>query len=324
MTAGLKSDIMLLSRIDPILKYQESAMKKHLSAFLVIIIIISGCNSRTIQEDSHAAPHGNQSESATKKPDDEHYIERTLEILQLLGNVDVDKERMTVTRQESEHYNRFEVTVSFLQNEREGSAVFHQETGALLNLVCFDFEFNKLLDYNKDVPEEKATEYYEMLPVPQGYVLTSSDATFENLWHYRFSRQISEGLYNQYEQVIVVMDTDTGNLQMCTVHDFPLADNHNQNEKALTQDEAQTIAQALISQRWPDWPGKLKTAEIAAVLPNWRFTEHYDENKKYPDNTNLAWQLTYENKNSETSDMLKIYIGLYSGELLGGDSTGLQ
>lgn len=68
---------------------------------------------------------------------------------------------------------------------------------------------------------------------------------------------------------------------------------------------------------------ELIKVEVVIGLPNWNFTEYQtDANRRASNVTRWAWQLTYERPNSEFADVVTLLVDCYTGEILGGDSTG--
>lgn len=252
---------------------------------------------------------------------DRYFIDKTDSLLKMVGIMDIDQELMIVTYQTNLLYNREEVEVSFSLDDKSTTATFNRKTGALIKFSSFAFNSEDHLYYDEQAAAEKAKEYYEMLPVPQGYTLTGNTRYDTDVWMFYYSREISDDLFNDYEQVRITLNPEDGRFLMCNVFYFPLLDDHDENDVPLTQTQAEAIAQALISEKMPNWPGKLESAEVLIVLPNWRFTEYEGGNLRYSDVSRLAWQLQYENKDSEFASILYINIDLYTGEILGGDNT---
>ena len=167
--------------------------------------------------------------------------------------------------------------------------------------------------------EALAQSYYENLPVQQGYALSRIEKYDEELWSFCFSRQVTQTLFNPYEEVRVVVDLTTGRLVLCNVFFFPLLDDHEADDVPLTQEQA---IEAAKEQSGMEMEGfELKQAEVCCVLPNWFYTEGvWSADVRYAGVSRLAWVLTYEDNGSEIVSQNIFYVDYYTGELIGGDA----
>ena len=249
---------------------------------------------------------------------DEYFISKAVEILNTVGLTEVDTDAMTVSRQEHMYWDREEAEVRFAEAEPATSVTFDAGSGQFLNLTGIEWsEEEGQACETKEEAEAVAKEYYELLPVPQGYVLQSCTEYDEQYWSFDFCREVLEGIYSSYETVRIGINPKTGKLNLCNVFYVPLLDDHEPGEEPLTQTEAEAIA----SDRLDLTKRTLQKAEIGVVLPNWFFTEHAGINHKASKVTRLGWVLTYENTDSEFADIVTINIDYYTGEILGGDMT---
>lgn len=249
---------------------------------------------------------------------DEYFISKAVEILNTVGITELDTDAMTVSRQEHMYWDREEAEVYFVEAEPATRVTFDADTGQFLNLTGIEWseEAGQACE-TKEEAEALAKEFYELLPVPQGYVLQSCTEYDEQYWSYDFCREVLEGIYSSYECVRIGLNPKTGKLNLCNVFYTPLLDDHEPEDEPLTQEEAEAIA----ADRLDLTKRTLQKAEVSVVLPNWFFTEHEGINNKASKVTRLGWVLTYENTNSEFADIVTISIDYYTGEILGGDMT---
>ena len=66
------------------------------------------------------------------------------------------------------------------------------------------------------------------------------------------------------------------------------------------------------------------SAEPEIVLPNYIYSDYQSEddeykNYAYPSVTRLAWTVVFSKDNELFTDRKKVYVDLYTGEILGGD-----
>lgn len=251
---------------------------------------------------------------------DEYFISKAVEILHTVGLMEVDTEAMTVSRQEHMYWDREEAEVQFVEAEPATEVTFDADSGQFLNLTGIEWseEAGQACE-TKEEAEALAKEYYELLPVPQGYVLRSCTEYDEQYWSFDFCREVMEGIYSSYETVRIGINPKTGKLNLCNVFYTPLLDDHEPGDEPLTQEEAEAIALRCDQLNLSNYT--LQEAEITVVLPNWVFTEHAGINHKASKVTRLGWSLTYENTDSQFADIVNIYIDCYTGEILGGDMT---
>ena len=251
---------------------------------------------------------------------DEYFISKAVEILSSVGLTEVDTDAMTVSRQEHMYWDREEAEVYFVEAEPATRVTFDGDTGQFLNLTGIEWseEAGQACE-TKEEAEALAKEYYELLPVAQGYVLQSCTEYDEQYWSYDFCREVLEGIYSSYECVRIGLNPKTGKLNLCNVFYTPLLDDHEPGDEPLTQAEAEAIA--LNCEHVNLGKYTLQEADVNVVLPNWAFTEYAGINNKASKVTRLSWVLTYENTDSEFADIVTINIDYYTGEILGGDMT---
>lgn len=259
----------------------------------------------------------------TEPLSDEYFAARAKEILTLVGQDARVSSEIKITRQEHLTWAREEVEVTFTESGLTPVTVtFDAESGTLLSLSGFEWKIeNAAPCATKEDAEKLAAQYYEMLPVPQGYVLRSCTEFDEAYWSFDFCRDVGGGIYSSYEDVRIAIDPQTGTLNGCVVFCVPLLDDHAPSDIPLTQQQAQEIAENLGTVNLERYT--LKSAEVQVVLPNWWFTEQFpiDGVARASKVTRLGWVLVYEDTSSEFADMVWVYIDYYTGEVLGGDMT---
>ena len=272
--------------------------------------------------DSPSQTDGAPEETDLGPLSDEALIQKGLEILNQVGMLDVHPEQLTVVRQENLYWAREEAEIRFDQGDIRTSVKFDATTGRFLGMSGIDWQIssNAACDSDEDA-EAFATKYYEALPVEQGYQLTHVEQYDEQYWSYDFCREVEPGVYNQYEMVRIAINPVSGRLISCTVFYVPLLDDHEPGQERLTQEEAEQVVQNSLPELLD---GKnLIQAEVVIGLPNWNFTEYQaGPNHRASNVTRWAWQLTYERPNSEFADVVTLLVDCYTGEILGGDSTG--
>ena len=257
--------------------------------------------------------------TSTEPLSDEDFIEKAVEILDRIGKTDVDRSKMTVTRQENLYWSRDEAVVQFTESENRASVEFNANTGALIGMTdidCID-DAEPLTDLSA---EELARRYYALLPVPQGYELTHVEQYDEQYWTHDFCRRVDENLINQYQTVRISVNPVSGRLCNLVVFDVPLLDDHEPGDVPLTQDEAEKIA---LDRNENLSTYTLKSAEVCIVLPNWFFSGYNAVPNSQASNVcRLGWELTYEKTDEIFVDEVIMDIDYYTGEILGGGITG--
>lgn len=254
---------------------------------------------------------------------DGYFLEKSAEVLALIGLDDVDKSRMTVARQEHLFWAREEVEVTFTEDENCTGVKFDAQSGYLLGLSSFDWigRPEGTACATRDEAVALAEDYYRKLPVPQGYVYTGCTEYDAQYWSIEFCRMVEENLYNAYEMVRIGINHVSGRLTGVNVFYVPLLDDHEPEDEPLTQAQAEQIAAECANLKLD---GRiLRSAEIQVVLPNWMFADGAEDiaNAKASSVTRLGWCLIYENPDSLYADEVHIYVDLYTGEILGGDLT---
>ena len=255
---------------------------------------------------------------------DEYFISEAIALLNTVGLTDVTTDQVTVSRQEDQFWSREEVEVSFTESEPRTTVTYEAERGILLSLTGVDWtEEGTRACETMEEAEALAKEYYALLPVQQGYELTGCTKYDEQYWSFEFCHEVMEGLYNYYEMVRLGLNPKTGRLCGCSVFNVPLLDDHAPEDVPLTQAQAEEIAQQCGHVNLAGCV--LKSAELTVAMPNWFFTDKMAApggELRASKITRLAWTLLYERPDSEFADETRLYIDYYTGELLGGDTTG--
>lgn len=291
-------------------------------------------------------------DAANEPLSDEYFLEQTREILKLIGDENVDMSRMKVIYQKDEWWNREEAEVSFPLKGGDGwtSAVFDRETGYFLSMDCFGNEEGEGPVMSDEEALETARSWYEKLPYPQGYEFTNVHKVCDDWgWMYSFSRKVDveiDGepvhLINAYEEARISINPITGALESCNVFYVPLLDDHKEGDVPLTEEEAVEIAaNKLKKQMNAEFSQAQIHASIEIVHPNYTFTAygwHYPwvgeteeetesaedteetENLRMSAVTRLAWDVVFEFPVDEGFvNEVRVYVDLYTGEVLGGD-----
>ncbi len=252
--------------------------------------------------------------------DDKAFIQKSLEILKKVGMLDVDPDKLTVTRQDNLFFGQEEAEVSFEQDSIDTSVKFNAKTGRFLGMDGIDWQLDGTAACNSDSEAEAlARRFYENLPVEQGYTLTHLEKYDNQYWSYDFCREVEPRIYNQYEMVRIAINPVSGRLTGCNVFYVPLLDDHEQGQQKITQEEADQIVQSKLNVI----DGmSLEKAEVVIGLPNWNYTEYpANSNRRISNVTRWAWSLTYEKSNGEFDEKVTILVDCYTGEILGGDAT---
>ena len=246
--------------------------------------------------------------ASTDKPDapttftDEDFIQSAVGILQMLDMDGIAEAQSYVVHiQESG-----KAEIYFTEKENVACVKLDEQTGELYGISCMDWMMDGTACTAYAEVETLAKQYYEMLPLPQGYVLTEDYEFNEQWWDFRFEREVLKGIYSIYESVTIGINPQTGRLRQCQVQSVPLSDDGSGNTP-LTEQEAETLARAKLKN--PD-KYQTKSCVIEVVQQEWN-----------DDFTRLSWRITFENPNSEYPDIVTIYVDYYTGKILIESST---
>ncbi len=249
---------------------------------------------------------------------DADFLRMAKSLLETVGLTDVDMEQMTVSRMTALLYDREEVEVKFTNDRWNTEMRFMAKTGQLVSFFSIDIAPENTAPLDNDATAEAlAKKYYESLPVPQGYDIIGCEEYDEQYRSYSFAREVTPGVYNPYELVRVAINPLTGRLTGCNVFDFPLLDDHAPDDAPLTQAQAEQVAQSCKNISLEGY--ELTGAEVQIVLPNWSFTDYDTADIRYAEVSRYAWVLTYEVPDAEFATITKVFVDLYTGEILGGD-----
>lgn len=276
---------------------------------------------------------------------DAEWITRAEQILAAVDITDYDKETITVNSVVDQQYDRKELEVLFKRGKNEIATVrFHQDTGNLLGISTLDMREGDGKYGNYETASARALEFYQRLPVPQGYELRDGERYDDWYWNFNFCRKVADNLWSYYECVRIGINPQTGAFASLNVFDTPLLDDHAEGETEISSTQADEIARRTLEKKFPAKQYELESAERVVVKPNYLFLEWIgseeetqDEKKQphteigtaennmihYRDSevTRLAYQMTYRNPNSDFTDKIRLDIDLYTGELIGGDMT---
>ncbi len=264
-------------------------------------------------------------------PEDEAWISQAKEILGRIGVGDYDREKITVRSGRNQDYDRPETTVTFpREEERLAEVTFHTETGQLLQVFTMTREDGSGDWDHEEKAAALAREYYQKLPVPQGYVLRDGGSRMDEYhWTFDFCREVAPGIYSSYECVRIGVNPSSGTFESLVLFSIPLLDDHEQGQLPLEEAKAREAAQAYLKEYRPGVEYQLRSAERAVVLPCYESLPGavVTDEKGNPLShrcdgvTRLAWRLRYENPDAEFADQMELSIDLYTGELLCVDET---
>ena len=241
-------------------------------------------NDPTVNESvaSAANPDESQASDETQVFDDRYFLAQTARTVQILscGKNDLNGRDMTIRYQTNEIYERAEAEVSFQLEEKPVNVRFDRESGYLIGISYWPGE---AIEDKEQMSESDvvftAMDWYEKLHFPQGYLYNNLTKMDDHMWFLDFSRQVEievEGeklsLSNPYETVRLGIDPCNGALVLANVFYIPLLDDHEEDMKVLTKEEAMRIA------IW--YYGKLRAytdAEIKGLLAH---AENAEENLK--------------------------------------------
>lgn len=267
--------------------------------------------------------HYEQAQMEQTTPDerqwsDTDFIQAAVQILHTAGLEEIDTSLMRVVRQENLLYGRQEAEVFFENEAVKTSVTFDASFGHLLSLSSIDWQEDAVAA-SQD-PGKLAQEYYEKLPVAQGYVRMEQVEQYDDqYWSYSFCKEVQPGLFSYYEMVRISVNPVSGRLVGCNVFSFPLLDDHGAEDVPLREADAIAAAEQLEMIDLTDYV--LESARVQVVLPNWWFTEYMDGDLQYSDVSRLGWVLNYTKPDSEFADEITVWIDYYSGEVLGGGMT---
>lgn len=264
--------------------------------------------------------------SAVTEPEplsDEFFLLRAKEILAQAG-IDANEDAtVTVRRQKHLYWDREEVEVSWPHEGLPYSVTFDAENGVFIGMAGIDWVLDDVSACQTQAEADAlARRYYESLPVEQGYVMAGCEKYDEQFWSYDFCREVEPGLYSWYECVRIAINPVSGGLELCRVFYVPLLDDHEPGDVPLTEEEAVDVLRA--NGFDPDsWD--TVTVEKSVGLPNWTFTSQESSNLQASAVSRLCWTVVLFRDEDETtpfSTRTQVLVDCYTGEILGGDTTG--
>lgn len=282
-----------------------------------------GGNVAVHAESGYTLPTDRADPAEAEPLSDEYFLLRAREIL---GRADVslaDGENAVVRRQTHLYWNRKEVEVSWNRENTGISVTFDAEKGVFIGMSGIEWVLeDQSACTTQSEADALATRYYKSLPVEQGYVMQSCEKYDEQYWSYDFCREVEPGLYSWYECVRIAINPVSGGLEGCRVFYVPLLDDHQAGDLPLTEEDALEVLRE--HGFHPDgWD--TVTVKKAVGLPNWMFTDQADVDLQASDVSRLCWSITlYRGENDDTpfSTTTHVMVDYYTGEILGGDTTG--
>ncbi len=254
---------------------------------------------------------------------DLYFIEKARSILNRAGIPGPKDGELVVRRQTHLYWNREEAELSWSRDGTPYSLTFDAQTGVFIGMSGIDWVIEEMAACPTQAQaDELARRYYESLPVEQGYVMRSCEKFDEQFWSYDFCREVEPGLYSSYECVRVAINPVSGALVNCRVFYVPLLDDHEPGDVPLT--EAQAL-EAIRSAGFDPEGWDTVTVEKTVGLPNWNFTDQMTIDAQAPAVSRLCWSVTLYAGPDETTPFSTetwILVDYYTGEILGGDTTG--
>ena len=266
-------------------------------------------------------PASNSAGGEAEGLSDLDFIRMARDLLEQVGLEAPEAGAFRVRRQKNLLWDREETEVRLERGEDSPYTVtFDSQDGVLLGMSGIDWVITDAAACEtRQEADELARRYYESLPVPQGYVRMEPEEYDEQYWSYDFCREVEPGLYSRYECVRVSVNPVSGKLVGCRVFYVPLLDDHQPEDIPLTQEEAE----AVVKDRMKLDGFTLVSAKKTVGLPNWIFSDkNRYPNQKASDVTRLCWELVYEKEYEMFTTRTEILVDYYTGEILGGDTTG--
>ena len=274
---------------------------------------------------------------------DEAFIQAGCALFEGVGVPVTDVNAVTVTRQLNQGYDRQEVVVAYGSNII--TATFNAVTGDLINASRFVYD-GVVSPLTDDEAAARAAQFYEALPVPQGYELCAAESFDTNIRTYHFERRTPLGILTPYEAVKVTINPETGAFISCNVFSTMLLDDHDPDDQPLTEAEAIQIGARYMETLDPTHHYTLIEADLRVEAPNYLYVNdiHAAEtmpapsvsngdsviettpdpdayvSKRYADVTRYVYVLKYLGPQELFRDEMALHIDLYTGELLGGNA----
>ena len=302
---------------------------------------------------------------------DAYFLEKAGEIISIVNEkakLSLDLSKLQITYQTDENWNREEAMVSchLAGKDRITTVTFDRESGTFLSM---DFWGGENQSSNQPMSEQEvlaaAEAWYQKLPFPENYTFIKKSEFDEHAWMYDFGKSYTleiDGktitLQNELETARITVDPTNGQMILCNSFYAPLLDDHEEEMKPLTEEDAIRIAKERYEaceqsrNRSVKWEKVKISARTGIVLPDYENVQFYtteyqlqtsgtetgkngtvaeqitipeqDEMVSYRKEriTRFAWVVQFIEENSEqgASDM-RWSIDLYSGEVLSVDST---
>lgn len=267
---------------------------------------------------------------------DQWFILQAKQVLDTVNKLDLDAEKLTVTRQTNQSWSRQEVQVSFTDDGgRQTEVTFDAETGYLIEATTFDREFTDGTPMAEDEALAIARQYYEQLPYARGYEYRSVEKYDDHAWSFSFDKAYTmnlwgqtQSVYSPYEEVRITIDPCTGSFQFSNCFYVPLLDDHEPGTEPVTEAQALQIAEDLDILAQPVENYEV-TAALAVCLPRpgemaeYRgTTDGAGESYRYSSVSRLGWSLRFDGQRDGFADSYWICIDLYTAQVLSIGTTG--
>ncbi len=240
----------------------------------------------------------------------------------ILGDDDAPNAAEAVVTEEHDPITeRPQIELAYPVGEGQVVVTLDKETGRLERLDCSD-GLIKLAQYTD--PEAMAKAWYDALPFPRGYTLCSSSIYLPNSRCYEFNRAVTletDGgpveVFSPYEAVRIMIDLDTGELEMANAFYWPLFDGYPE-KKAISEAEAVKTARQYGSYSGEDTlTSKLTLYQPLAPISVAGCPLEQSTAYSFP-----AWSITFHWDGGDFPSEAQVYVDLYTGEVLGVDHLG--
>jgi len=242
----------------------------------------------------------------------------------ILDTIGIDRNGLVpkITMEYATQYSRNQARVSF----GDINITLDAQDGTLISGELLK-ESSDGEPVSEDQSLTSAKEFYEKMPFAKGYVYHGVNPVSREYKLYSFIRAYDieingqvEHIVNPYEEVRITVNTVSGKVESWNSFYFPLLDDHKESDVPVSKETAVRLA----LERLKIMDGYEISAEPEIVLPNYIYSDYRNEddgykNYAYPSVTRLAWTVVFSKDNELFKDRKKVYVDLYTGEILGGD-----
>lgn len=291
---------------------------------LAAVLLVAGCAGDRPVAESEVAPGDTYEDEGAKYDDAIGSIVTTL-----LGESVIFEPAAVELAYETDNISgqgRVRATYPY-DDGKNLEVVFNQETGNLLRVYCWDKAPLSVLGPGLEGMDARGavTKWYEALPFTQGYAFQpqSEHLVSEDAGMYSFCNTValelngnSVELVNPYEEVRITIDPRNGAFIMANEFNYPLL---NEPTPEGPKSEAEAIAAARERVTGSGWD---VSAEVVIHLPSRLMSAPADRLIGF---SVPAWEVTFYKEDMSSiygSSQIKVYVDLYTGEVLGKSSPG--